>query len=93
LGVGIQWKQRRIDSQQEIASDHGARKLVDSSFLFRRIPALRLVPPLKLQWKIAQSVLPLSFVYVGMICLTNMSMTDVSLTFYQVSKLVIGMDC
>jgi len=54
--------------------------------LSHRLHFLVIFAPLELDWNIAKNVLPLTFVYIGMVTFNNVCLQYVEVTFYQVAR-------
>lgn len=51
-----------------------------------QVPALSFVPPFNLQFSVVNQILPLTVVFVTMICLSNLCLQYVQASFYQVAR-------
>jgi GDP-fucose transporter C1 len=50
------------------------------------VEALSFIPPPILKLDICKKVAPLTFIYIGMLCFTNVTIAEVSLSFYQILR-------
>jgi GDP-fucose transporter C1 len=55
-------------------------------YMGKFIPSLSMMPPMEFDLRVAQKILPLAIVFVGMISFNNLCLLYVEVTFYQVAR-------